>query len=165
MAHRTRHRQDTKLRPATRLQYRVVLHNDCCPHSQQALPARPVGLSGAVVLTAGAVSPFFPRPAPSSFTATGAGSFSPSPSVCPSISRGAHSDVTSVQYAVERCAGFVPTRRFFAQFLTGASSPLPLCGGGGGTGGDFSPDFVNFVRWCKGMMIISVKYNWRAMLD
>ena len=37
--------------------------------------------------------------------------------------------------------------------LMGASSHPPLCGGGGGTGGEYSPDFVNFVRWCKGTII------------
>ena len=52
------------MRPATQQPHRAVLHDDCCPHSQQASPARLVSLSGAGVLTAGAVSPFFPRPAP-----------------------------------------------------------------------------------------------------
>ena len=47
LAHRTRHRQDTQLRPATPQPHCAVLHDDCCPHLQQAVPARPVGLSGA----------------------------------------------------------------------------------------------------------------------
>ena len=130
LAHSTRHRQDTQLQPANRQLHRTVLHHDCCPHFQQALPARPVSLSSNVVLTAGAVSPFFPRPAPLIFTVMGTGSFLPFPSVCPSIYRGAHSDVTSVQYGVKRCAEILPMRRFSAQFSIGDSSPLPLCGGG-----------------------------------
>ena len=71
LAHRTRHRQDTQLRPATRQPHRMVLHNDWCPHLQQVSPARPAGFSGAVVVTSGAVPPFFPRSFPSNFTATG----------------------------------------------------------------------------------------------
>ena len=139
LAHRTRHRQDIQLRPATRQPHHAVLHDGCRPHSQQASPARPVGLSGAVVLTASAVSPFFPFPAPSSFTATGAGSSSPSPSVCPSISRGAHSDVTSVQYSVEICAGFVPTCSFWRNSQWGIPHPSPFVVEGEKRGENFFP--------------------------
>ena len=97
LAHRTRHRQDTQLRPTQRQVHHVVLHNDCGPQSQQAPPTRHAGYSGAVVVAAGAVPSSFSLSAPSIFTVAGAGFVSSSSSVCPSIYRGAYNDVTSVQ--------------------------------------------------------------------
>ena len=57
---------------------------------QQALPAIQAGCSGAVVVAAGAVPSSLPLSSPSIFTVAGEDFVSPSLSVCPSISRGAH---------------------------------------------------------------------------
>ena len=130
LTHRSRHRHVTQTRAALRHLHRAVLHINVGPHSQQASTARQAKCTGAVVCSADAVPFSFPPFSPSSFTERHTWFTLLSPSLTTYIDRGDVADVTSEFRRVPRWSCVFPTRRFFAQFCEGCTSPPPLVLGG-----------------------------------